>query len=361
MKELSMHPLSHPVRILFCVLVAFASFTSGCRSLGPRTIPKDRADYSEAIGDSWMRQTLLNIVKLRYNMPPVFVDVASVVGGYSVESTVGGYANVGLPGSDLLNLNGNVRYTDRPTITYSPMTGNKFMRGLLLPIRPEELFFCVQAGWSAEVILKAGLASINGLRNREFSPGGATPADPDFDRVLHLMEKIRQSGLVGVRIVVDEQKRQTTLLTIHDEDISGATLEDVRELRRLLRLNPEEHEFKLVFGAVPMNDREVAVRTRSLVQIMSLISAEIDVPAAHIAEGRTIPGPKYSDKPFIQIRCSENKPTDAMAAVKYRDHWFWLDDRNVSSKRAFSFLMLLFTLADTGEQQNIPLITIPAQ
>jgi hypothetical protein len=341
--------------------VLLVSATPGCRSLGPRTIPKDRADYSEAIGDSWMRQTLLNIVKLRYNTPPVFVDVASVVGGYSAETEAGGFVTFGFPGTDNLNLNGKFRYTDRPTITYTPMTGNKFMRGLLIPIRPEEIFFCVQAGWSAEVILKAGLASINGLRNREFSPGGATAADPGFDRVLQLMERIRQSGLVGVRIEVDEQGRQTALLTIHDANITGDVLNDVRGLRSLLRLNSEVHEFKLVFGSVPMNDREVAVRTRSLVQIMSLISSEMEVPAEHIAEGRTIPGPRYADRPLIHIHCSPDKPTDAAVAVQHRGHWFWVDDRDVPSKRGFSFLMLLFTLADAGEQQNLPLITIPAQ
>ena len=78
------------LKFMLVPCIGLALGVSGCRSLGPRTIPKDRADYSETIGDSWMRQTLLNIVKLRYATPPVFVDVASVVGGYSAETEVGG-------------------------------------------------------------------------------------------------------------------------------------------------------------------------------------------------------------------------------------------------------------------------------
>lgn len=343
---------------LLCVALLLVS---GCRSLGPRTIPKDRSDYSESIGDSWMRQTLLNTVKLRYSMPPVFVDVASVVGGYSVESTLGGYVNVGMPGNDLLNVNSNVRYTDRPTISYTPMTGSKFLRGLIIPIQPEQLFFGVQAGWDLEAVLRAGLASINGLRNRESSRAGATGADPDFLRVVELMREMQGTGFADIRILQDEQGRQTTVMVLHDERATDELAEKSHELRRLLRLNPDAHEFKLVFGHVPANDLEIAVRTRSLIQIMSLIAAEMEVPEAHIKEGRAIPGPHHGEEPFIHIRCTPDKPTDAMVAVKHRGYWFWVDDRDARSKRGFSFLMVLFTLADTAEQQNIPLITIPAQ
>ena len=38
-----------------------------------------------------------------------------------------------------------------------------------------------------------------------------------------------------------------------------------------------------------------------------------------------------------------------------------IDDRNLRSKPAFAFTMMLFTLADTGERDNLALITIPAQ
>jgi hypothetical protein len=48
-------------------------------------------------------------------------------------------------------------------------------------------------------------------------------------------------------------------------------------------------------------------------------------------------------------------------SVSYRNRWFWVDDRDLESKRLISFIMLVFTLADTGRHESIPQITIPAQ
>lgn len=52
-------------RLLFTIIVAAISVTA-CYNIGPKTIPRDRFDYNEAISNSWKEQTLLNIVKLRY-------------------------------------------------------------------------------------------------------------------------------------------------------------------------------------------------------------------------------------------------------------------------------------------------------
>ena len=51
-------------------------FISGCSTMGPGTVPRERFDYNMAIADSWKEQTLLNIVKLRYADMPLFVEVA---------------------------------------------------------------------------------------------------------------------------------------------------------------------------------------------------------------------------------------------------------------------------------------------
>jgi hypothetical protein len=329
----------------------------GCRSIGPGTVARDRFEYSHSIGESWKRQTLLNIVKLRYFDPPIFVDVGQIVAGYTLESTVsvGGTFE---RDADSLSMGGAGRYTDRPTITYTPLTGNKFVKSLMTPLPPEAVFFAIQSGWPADSVLGAAVASINGLKNHEIDIAGVSAPDAEFSRVLELLRKVQVSGAVGLRVQQDAQKRHTTILTFRTQNIAEETLQQVAELRRLLKLDPAAAEFQLVFAAMPSNDRELAVLTRSLTHIMGMMSAHVEVPAEDIAQGRAIPGAAPG---ALRIGCSKNRPADAFVAVAYRDRWYWIDDRDLHTKRAFAFMMMLFTLADTGEKENLPLITIPAQ
>jgi len=342
---------------------------TGCRSIGPASVPRDRAEYSSAISESWKRQTLLNIVKLRYLDPPIFVDVANIVSGYQVQvaGNLGGQlsSDRAIQGNSI-NMGGAAVFIDRPTITYTPMTGNKFIRGLMTPLQPESVFFTIQSGWPADGVMFASVAEINGLKNQETSINGVTPPDAGFMRVLELMRKIQLSGAVGMRVLQDPQKQQTSLLTFRSENISQQTLDDIRELRRLLRLDPDAADFKLVFGGTSSNPKEVAVRTRSIIQQMSTMASQVDVPPQDVSQGRAAPGwETVQNVPhavrLITIHYSKSKPADTFVAIEYRGYWFWIDDRDLKSKRVFSFMMMLFTLADTGERENLPLITIPAQ
>ena len=45
--------------------------------------------------------------------------------------------------------------------------------------------------------------------------------------------------------------------------------------------------------------------------------------------------------------------------MRYRNHWYYIDDRDFQSKRAFTFLMVLFSLTETGGRESLPLVTIP--
>jgi len=362
------HPLIRALLFLVFLLINLCLLT-GCRSLGPGTVPRDRFDYSSSISESWKRQTLLNIVKLRYMDPPTFVDVAQIVAGYTLETALSVGGNVSSAGAiqgNSISAGGAARYTDRPTITYTPLTGAKFIKALMTPLPPDSVLYTVQSGWPANAVFFSAVAVMNGLKNQETSLTGVSPPDPKFVRALELLRKIQVSGAVGLRVQPDAQNKQTTVLAFQSKSISDETLADIKELRELLHLDPEATEFRVAFGATASNDRELALQTRSLLHVMMTMAAQADVPPEDIAQGRASPGyetsgPTAEQTRLLRINSSKSKPTDAYAEVPYRDHWFWIDDRDLRSKRAFAFMMMLFTLAATDEKENLPLITIPAQ
>jgi hypothetical protein len=64
---------------------------------------------------------------------------------------------------------------------------------------------------------------------------------------------------------------------------------------------------------------------------------------------------------LVRIHSGKTKPANAYAFVHYRDYWFWIEQGDLRTKRALNAVMLFFTMADTGVQEALPLITIPAQ
>jgi hypothetical protein len=63
----------------------------------------------------------------------------------------------------------------------------------------------------------------------------------------------------------------------------------------------------------------------------------------------------------MRVQSSSERPADAFATVPYRNLWFWIDDRDLNSKRMFMFLTVFSALAETGTAPQVPLITTPAR
>ena len=66
-------------------------------------------------------------------------------------------------------------------------------------------------------------------------------------------------------------------------------------------------------------------------------------------------------KPLVRIHSGVEAPTDAYTAVPYKSHWYWIEDTDIASKRTFTFLMILFSLAETGQSTAAPVVTVPSR
>jgi len=348
-------------------LLALASLTA-CASIGPGTVPRDRFDYSAAVAQSWKQQALLNIVKARYADSAVFLDVGQIVSGYTVQGTVtGNYGQnypFGAPGN-LTNYGVGVQGTfiDRPTITYTPLTGQQYMKGLFTPIAPSSVLFLIQAGYAADAVMLMTVESINGLYNRSVVPARVNAGDPGFFEVVDILRRIQRTGEVGMRVEMAKGSKETTLMTFRRRESDGEISSDRAKLRGLLKLDSNVDEYQVSYGTGSGGGSRIDLATRSIVQILQELAGTVDVPKSHLDDGSVFPVPPSNEaaKPLMHVRSGTSRPENPFAAVQYQGHWFWIDRTDMPSKRTFAFLMALFNFADTGKPENLPLVTIPAQ
>jgi hypothetical protein len=335
--------------------------------MGPPTISRDRFDYVASISDSWKRQMLLNLLKIRYSDAPVFMDVASVINSYSLEGDIslgGQVAPVGRAGDTFASVGATGRYADRPTISYQPLAGEKFAKSLMAPIPVTGFLLLVQSGYPADVMLRICVNTINGLENSYGGPGNPREGSPKFRDLMTALREAQAAGGSGMR-TKSTKDSQTTVMYFYPET-DNAIVAPNRKIRGLLGLDTSAQEFNIVFGSHAENDREIAILTRSILQILIDFASYIDVPAADLSEGRVYkpqrtPAQERMFPQLINVRNGPSAPEDAYVSIRYRNLWFWIDDRDLQSKAMFNSLLLLFSLTETAQSQAAPLVTIPTR
>jgi hypothetical protein len=342
-------------------------FITGCSSIGPRTVSNDSFDYTGALAESWKQRMLINMVRVRYGDTPVFLDVASVINQYSMETSGQASMEWQSPLSSNANtfgIGGSATYIDRPTITYVPLSGVKFARSLMRPLPTSAVMSMIEAGYPVDAVLRVCVESINGVRNRFEGMLRQHTADVEFYPLLERLRRIQDSGAMNMRVKKTDEN-EITILNLTGK-VDASVHEDSLLVRKSLGLDPAQEEFRVVYASKATDDKEIALLTRSLLQIINNLAADVEVPEAHLAEkfvrqirpeitpsGAPVP-------PLIKIRSSPSRPDNAFVAVPYQMYWFWIDNRDPKSKGLFSFLMFLFSLTETEGDQGAPIVTISA-
>jgi hypothetical protein len=222
----------------------------------------------------------------------------------------------------------------------------------------------IETGYPIDLVLRVCVESINGIRNRGGGLIRPRPADGEFYPLLEHLLRIQNSGAIGLR-VQREREAETTLLSIRRK-ADPSVLEDTLSVRKTLGLDPAAEEYKVIYGSMAKDDKELAILTRSILRIINNLAAEIEVPVVHVTEKIVNPtSPDLNaagaqEVPLIRILSSSARPDNAFVAVPYQSYWFWIDNRDLKSKGLFSFLMFLFSLTETSGKEGAPVVTISA-
>lgn len=364
-------------RIATSLVGAIALLLGGCASFGPGRLPGDRFDYNLAIAESSKEQMLSNLVRFRYLDLPVFLSVSSVISSYSFEGGVGVEGQAGLSAGlgDTVTGRANLAYSERPTISYAPLSGAEFTRRLLSPVPLEAIFALSQSGWAVDLLLATGINRINGVENMSFAHVPA-PGDVDLERqIAEDLEKLRRfQRVVSILLALAEQELfelhggeegAPELTFVFSADIPARYRPLVDELKATLGLDPRRDEFRVTSRMTRRHEDEVTIQPRSLLAIMSFVAKGVRIPDEHAEAGWVVAFPEALDEAGrtlipLEIRAQREPPDRAFVAARYRDYWFYIDQADLQSKRTFLLILVLFELQAPAGSGVGPVLTLPA-
>ena len=134
---------------------------------------------------------------------------------------------------------------------------------------------------------------------------------------------------------------------------------------RLLNLTRPAQGYAVRYGGYSGRGDEIAMATRSMLQVMAELGVTAQVPEADVAAGRATAGatslrpPEAGAGPLLAILSGSTPPPDAHVAVPYKGGWFWIADTDVRSKLLFGAVMLLFSISEVGVKSAPPVVTVP--
>ncbi|MEH6593252.1 MAG: hypothetical protein V7746_23485 [Halioglobus sp.] len=154
---------------------------------------------------------------------------------------------------------------------------------------------------------------------------------------------------------------------------------DAQRLKQLLNLEKDRYNFPMeeaelvnaekprgVYGKPPgaldpsVVWSELGIRGRSMMEIMQVASKKVQIPADDAARGVAIMDANQGsarDSGFV-IRSSNDEP-DHSLRIKYRGHWFYIEDADLESKELFALLNALFAVVGGTVPGAAPVMTIP--
>ena len=169
----------------------------------------------------------------------------------------------------------------------------------------------------------------------------------------------RLPDVVGFEVRSDPDTGQTVLLVVSERNVDPVTAARRARVRELLRLAPGATEFRVVFSPVARGGDVVAIETRSIVTMVEALSKFVEIPAEKVASaGSGLPPRDSQPRPFT-VHTSAHQPADPFAAIQYRGDWYWIDHDDQLSKRVFTLMLYLTTIANRGGGEAAPILTIP--
>jgi hypothetical protein len=349
-----------------------ACLTSACVHIGPTRLKADQVDYARALGDAKKREILAAVVGLRYGDAPAFLTVSSIIAAYTFDATGGATANVGSGAEPSYALaTGSVSYSNHPTFTFTPTTGEAFASAYIRPLAPSLVLPLAEGGIPIDLLLRITAQSVGGLQNGNALGGENSAGAPGFFELLQALRRLQLAGELNVESRPGPNKNAPMgVYLVMGATTSGESPQtgaDLARVRQLLHLSSATRTYEIVYGpssasASTKGDR-IPMVTRSVLGILSDLGAQVQVPPERIADGSTKPTVGLiggETRPTIIVHSAKTPPNDVYVMVAYGPAVYWVDRNDFDSKYAFTVVQNLMALAEADTSSKAPVVTIPA-
>ncbi|CCQ91270.1 conserved exported hypothetical protein [Nitrospina gracilis 3/211] len=351
-----------------CTLIIttfLVSTLSACANLGANRIEGERSNYNVAIQRTNDQQLLLNLVRLKYRDTPYFLEVSSVAAQFTLTTSANASASVPEGALSTFGFGAGAQMQEKPTITYSPLQGDKFIQRVLSPISMQTITLLYHSGWRVDRLFRLCFQRMNRIKNAPGASGptpGRSPEFETFTRMASILRTFQKNDMMELQY--SEENDVPMIIIKLDED--ARETEDARLLAELLEVSPVQGRYYLTAVDDP---RYIRVQTRSLLGVMYYLSQGVEVPPDHVDEGKVTV--TYNDDgsrfdwqrltgTLLRVRHGEDFDPNAFAvAILHRGTWFYIDDSDLNSKSTFSLLSQIFSLQAGKVPSSAPLLTLP--
>ena len=311
----------------------------------------DHLNYNRAVNTSINRQLLINIVRAHFNESALYVSIENVTSRHTYQDQMG-YSllvpfNKGGVASQLntLTVNGNSLIKEEPSFIYTPQTNDKYAVELLQPLRIKAIYLVIESESDIGDILRLMLRRIGPYVNFEII--GKIYASNDYTIYLQSNRNIDKEQL---RIPIPSHMKLSP-----------------REWRLLasIGITHKSRAIILCAGNRSTANNVVHIQVRSLVNVNDFLSFAVVPPQnehkrqlLNSDNGKTFRVfQKLLTKYMMHIRVSRQDPGDAFVKVQRRGYWYYINEKDTSSKITFRLFRIFNDLTQAGSKGNNILIS----
>ncbi len=327
---------------------------SGCTNLSSKVMMKDTFNYNMAFYSTRNKELLLNIVRLRYDHPTAVLAIGNISGSTTITSS-GGFTGelqwVGPPFSRTGSISptGNLSYTENPIISYTPLDDADYNTRFLTPLSLQHLFILLNSSWSVARVLRVSLQRAGDAMNASNAARPTSSHPPRFKSFDEMVYVLRRLQLNDAFVILYEATNNGNTLTFKLNKRAKLTAKDLAIFRKA---GVEVYNNQIVFANYSAPHTTLVV-TRSVLGIMHYLSKGLEITDQDLKDKKlTI---TYDEKGnmydwqkvlrgIMRIRSCDVAPNDALVAIPYLGHWYYIAESDSNSKQTFMMVINILGL-----------------